>query len=177
MNEYNQFLDLAQKRRSIRRYTGDKVSREDIEKIMSAALLAPSSWGKHPVEFVVVDDKEMIRKIARCKAMGAGPLPNAEYAVVVMVDRSDCELWIEDGAVASTYILLAAEALGLGACWIHIRDRAGQHLSAEEEIQELLNIPKNYGILNVVAIGQKGEIKKAKAESELPMKNIHYEQY
>lgn len=171
------FLELAKKRRSIRRYTGEAVDKADIEEIMKAALLAPSSWGGHPVEFVVVDDKEMIKKISRCKAMGAGPLPSAEYAIVVMIDRGDCELWIEDGAVASTYILLAAEALGIGACWIHIRDRAGQKLSAEEEIQNLLGIPRKYGILNVVAIGQKGEYKPARTEAELPMKNVHYGKY
>ena len=173
----NQLLELVKKRRSTRKYTGESVDRKEIEEILKIALLAPSSWGKHPVEFVVVDDKEMIKKIAKCKAMGAGPLPNAEYAIVVMVDRDNCELWIEDGAVASTYILLAAETLGLGACWIHIRDRAGQKLSAEEEIQELLGIPKKYGILNVVAIGQKGEQKPARSEKDMPPGNIHYGQY
>ena len=60
------------------------------------------------MEFVVVRDKDIIRKIAACKAMGAGSLPYADVAVIVMVDTSDCELWIEDGAVASSYLLLAA---------------------------------------------------------------------
>lgn len=48
--------------------------------------------------------------------MGAGPLLQADVAVVVMVNVSDCELWIEDGAVASAYILLAAEQYDIGAC-------------------------------------------------------------
>ncbi|MDT8716955.1 nitroreductase family protein [Clostridium sp. 19966] len=140
---------------------------------MKIALLAPSSWGRHSVEFVIVEDKITIEKLARCKRMGAGPLKDASVAIVVIVDRSDCELWIEDGAVAATYLLLAAEELGVGACWIHMRGRDGQVGTAEEDIQELLGIPSNYGVLNVVALGHKGEFKLEILEKNLPFQNIH----
>lgn len=173
MNDF--LLEIAKKRRSCRRYTGEKVSDEIINEILKIALLAPSSWGKKPVEFVVVRDKEMLKKIAKCKRMGAGPLSTADVAIVVAVDKSDCELWIEDAAVASTYILLAAEQFGVGACWIHIRARAGQKLTADEEIRQLLNIPSKFTVTNVVAIGQKGENKPPYTENDLHYENIHYE--
>jgi len=95
----------------------------------------------------------------------------------VIADKSDCELWIEDAAVASTYILLAAEYFNIGACWIHIRDRAGQKFTADEEIRELLNIPRNYSVLNVVALGQKAEKKSVRTEEYLHFENIHYEKF
>lgn len=170
-------LELALKRRSTRRYTNEKISDALLNEVMKVALLAPSSWGKHPVEFVVVRDKKVIRQLAQCKRMGAGPLANADVAVVVVVDRKDCELWIEDGSVASSFLLLAAEHYGLGACWIQMRGRAGQAASADEEIKDLLDIPAQFGVLNVIALGIKGENKLARNENDISTGNLHYEKY
>lgn len=169
------FFDLAARRRSIRTFTGEPVKDQDVDEILRAALLAPSSWGGHPVEFVVIKDKQKIKDIASCKAMGAGPLSFAEVAIVVLVNREKLELWIEDGAIASAYILLAAEERGIGACWIHIRDRMGKHKSADEEIRDILHVPEKYTVLNCVALGQKGEEKQPYTEEDLHLENIHYE--
>lgn len=168
-------LNLALKRRSVRRYTGEKVDDEKINRILDVALTAPSSWGQHPIHFVVVKDKKMIKDIAHCKAMGAAPLEQADAAIIVIADASTCELWIEDASVASSYILLAAEDEDVGACWIHIRDRAGQVKTADEEIRDLLNIPDNFRVLNAVTLGIKGEDKRAYTEKELHRQNIHYD--
>lgn len=173
----NELFELARRRRSCRRYTGEKIPDEIVDEILKIALLAPSSWGGHPIEFVVVRDKAMIQKIAQCKRMGAGPLSQADVAIVVMANTTNLELWIEDAAVASTYILLAAEQFGVGACWIHIRNRAGQRLSADEEIRQLLNVPSNFSVLNVVALGDKGENKPARSHRDLHIENIHYEKF
>ena len=154
-------LELAKKRRSIRRYNGEKVSDEIVDEILKIALLAPSSWGQHPIEL----------------RMGAGPLPTADVAIVVMANTSNCELWIEDAAVASTYILLSAEQFGIGACWIHIRNRAGQRTTADEEIRKILGVPNNYSVLNVVALGQKGENKSARTDKDIHWENIHREKF
>lgn len=170
----NKLLELALKRRSCRRYTGEPVLDEVVNEILKVALMAPSSWGQHPIEFVVLRDRKTIEAVARCKRMGAGPLPTADAAIVVMADTSNCELWIEDAAVASTYILLAAEELGMGACWIHMRNRAGQRTTADEEIRKVLGVPDNYSVLNVVALGQKGENKAARAEKDIHLQNVHY---
>ena len=171
----NELLDLTLKRRSTRRFSGENIPDEIVDEILYVALTAPSSWGAHPVHFAVVRDKGMIRKIANCKAMGAGPLMQSEVYIVVMVDTSHCELWIEDASVASTYILLAAEQYDIGACWIHIRNRQGQIKSADEEIRDLLNVPNNFRVLNCVALGQKGEFKKAYLKNDLHLENIHNE--
>ena len=172
-----ELLELAKRRRSCRRYTGEKVSDEVVNEILKVALLAPSSWGQHPIEFVVLRDRKMIEAVARCKRMGAGPLPTADAAIVVMADTSNCELWIEDAAVASTYILLAAEELGIGACWIHMRNRAGQRTTADEEIRKLLGVPDKYSVLNVVALGQKGENKSARTAKDIRWQNVHYDKF
>ena len=168
---------MACRRRSCRRYTGEKIPDDIVDEILKVALLAPSSWGGHPIEFVIVRNKDMIKKIARCKRMGADPLTQADVAIVVMANTSNLELWIEDAAVASTYILLAAEQYDVGACWIHIRNRAGQSLSADEEIRQLLSVSDNFSVLNVVALGGKGENKSARTEKDLVLKNIHREKF
>lgn len=173
----NYFWELARKRRTVRRYTGEPVNGEIIDKMIKAALTAPSSWGGHPVEYIVVKNKEMICKIAACKAMGAAPLMQVDAAVVVIVDTSGRELWIEDGSVASAYLLLAAEEYGVGACWIHIRNRAGRNGTADEEIRSLLGVPERYSVLDIIALGVKGEHKPAYTEEDLPLRNIHKERY
>lgn len=173
----NYFFKLASRRRSIRRFTGKPVAEKDVDTIVKTALLAPSSWGGHPVEFIIIRDKEKIKSIASCKAMGAGPLSQADVAIIVIINKKNLELWIEDGAVTSTYILLAAEECGIGACWIHIRDRKGKQKSADEEIREILGIPDNYTVLNCVALGQKNEIKEPINENKLHLENLHYGKY
>lgn len=170
-------FELVRRRRSIRRYTGEKVSDDAVREILQVALLAPSSWGRHPVEFVVLRDRATIEAVARSKRMGAGPLPTADVAIVVMADTADCELWIEDAAVASAYILLAAEERGIGACWIHMRNRQGQRRSADEEIRQILGVPDKFSVLNVIALGQKGEDKSARTEKDLFWQNVHGEHY
>ena len=173
----NNLLKLTLKRRSIRNYLNDDIDDETIQEILNVALTAPSSWGGHPIHFIVVKDKKMIRKIAHCKAMGAAPLTKANVCIVVLADTSKCELWIEDASVASTYILLAAEQYNIGACWIHIRNRAGQIKTADEEIRDLLNVPNNFKVLNCVALGKKGEFKKEYLKDNLHFENIHHEHY
>lgn len=167
------FGEIAASRRSVRRYTGGPIRRERMEHILTTALLAPTSWGEKVVEFVVVEDTEMLRRLAACKRIGA-PSVAATAAVVVLVNRDASKLWIEDGSVAATYVLLAAEEKGVGACWNQIRDRQGQAASAPDEIRGLLHIPESYGVLCSIALGQKGEHKHPKKPGDMPLKNIHW---
>ena len=174
-NVYDRSLrELAEDRRSIRRYSDEPVSHEQIEKILKTAALAPSSYGQNPVEFVVVEDKETIQKLAECKKIGAPSVRNAPVAIVVMADTSKGELWVEDTSVAAAYLMLAAEDEGLGACWNQIHLRDGQRERASLEICELLGIPKKYEVLCVMSLGHKGEDKKPHSADEMSMGRIHY---
>ena len=173
----NNLLDLTLKRRSTRDFVEENIDDKILDEILKIALTAPSSWGQHPVHFILVKDKETIKKIAKCKAMGARPLEQVNTCIVVMVNTENCELWIEDASVASTYILLAAEQFDIGACWIHIRNRKGQHKSADEEIRDLLGVPDKYRVLNCIALGKKGRNNKAYSQDDLHTQNIHKEKY
>ncbi len=167
-------LEHVKNRRSIRSYTDKKIAPEILDKITTVALLAPSSHGQNPVEFVVVEDKDMLRELARRKRIGAGPVERAAAAIVVLSNLSNGgELWIEDASVASTYILLAAEYYGIGACWNHIRGREGIKSSSDEEIKGLLGIPSHYSVLNIVALGHKKESKPPRTEADLDFNKVH----
>ncbi len=173
----NKLLELSLKRRSIRRYTDEVIDENVINNIMKVALTAPSSFGHRPVEFVIVKDKETIQKLADCKSLGGSQIIGADAVIVVMINQDRGEFWIEDGAIASSYILLAAEQYNVGACWVQIRNRRGLKKTSDEEIRDLLNIPDNYAVLNLVALGGKGEQKKAYTENDFDKNKIHYEKY
>ena len=176
----NKLYELTRKRRSVRRYGASHIDNAVIDEIMKVALTAPTSFGHKPVEYVIIRDKDMIRKIGACKQMGGSQINGADAVIVVMVktaDKRSAEFWIEDGAIASAYILLAAEQYDLGACWVHIRNRMGQRKTSDEEIRTLLSVPDAYTILNLIAIGEKGENKKAYSDIDLHTENVHYDQF
>ena len=170
-------LSIAEARRSTRHYTDEPIASEIINKILTVAMLAPSSYGQNPVEFVVVTDKAKLAELAACKRIGAPSVRQSAASVVVMVDTSKGELWAEDGSVAATYLLLAAEHYGVGACWNQIRLRDGRKKSASREICELLGVPSRYEVVCVVALGYpKAKLPPHKKES-LDKCRLHFNSY
>lgn len=117
------FHDLITNRRSIRRYTDEEISAEDVKTIMEAALMAPTSKSSRPWQFVIVEDAARLEALSKCKETGAMPIAKAPLAIVVAVDVEASDPWIEDAAIAATFIQLQAQDLGLGSCWIQIRGR------------------------------------------------------
>lgn len=178
MNNSNRNLtELLQDRRSIRRYTSQKIDRDTLMKIAEAGLFAPSSYGQNPVEFVVVDDPAMLHAVASCKSIGAPAVANAAAAIIVAVDTTKGELWIEDASVVAGYILLGAEDYGIGACWNQIHLREGKNKSASKEICELTGIPSSYEIVAVIALGYPAEQKPPRTLEEMNPGRIHFEKF
>ena len=173
----NKLFELAARRRSVRKYTSKKIDDTVIDEIMKVALMAPASFGHQPVEFIIVRDQQVIRDIASCKKLGGSQIIGADAVIVVMVKLDRGEFWIEDGAIASAYILLAAEQYDLGACWVQIRNRTGKLKTSDEEIRDLLGVPEGYAVLNLVALGGKGEQKRGYTEADLDRRKIHFEKY
>ena len=80
----NSFAELVRLRRSMRKFTDELLSPDDVTTLMKSALMSPSSKGKHAWHFVVVDDKDMLEKLSMCKAQGSDFLSGAVMAVVVV---------------------------------------------------------------------------------------------
>ena len=89
MKMKNDLYELTRTRRSVRRYRSEHIDDEIISEIMKVALTAPTSFGHKPVEYVVVRDKDMIRKIGACKQMGGSQINSADAVIVVMVKTAD----------------------------------------------------------------------------------------
>jgi len=172
------FLSLIQRRRSIRKYLEKPVEAEKIVALIEAALRAPSSRGFNPWEFVVVTDKGLLEKLSTAKPHGASFLKNAPLGIVVCADPEKCDVWVEDASIASMFIHLAAESIGLGSCWIQIRKRMhDQTTTAQAYIRNLLNIPKNLNVESIVAMGYPAEEKSPHRKEDLQYKKVHYGVY
>jgi nitroreductase len=167
------FIELLRKRRSIRKYSPEKISQELIEIIIEASLRSPSARAINPWEFILVDDPELIFKLSQAKQNGSEFLKNAPFAIVVCADSSKTDFWIEDSSIAAIIIQLTASSLGLGSCWVQIRQR--QHdtaKSAETYVQELLELPEHVKVESILGIGHPDEIKPTVSAENLQYEKI-----
>jgi len=119
-------LRFFQARRSIRAFSDKAVSDEDITLIVHAASLAPTARNIQPWEFVIVRDKSRLKALTGMVSPNGALLGGASAGIVVFCRET--KYYLEDGSAAITQALLAASALGLGACWIagDKKDYAGQ---------------------------------------------------
>jgi nitroreductase len=154
------FLDLIRRRRSIRRYQSRAVEAEMIDRLVEAALRAPSSRGLNPWQFVVVTDPELLGRLSRAKPHGAAFVRDAGLAIVVCADPARCDVWIEDASIAAIFIHLEATSLGLGSCWVQLRGRMHDETrSAEDYVAEVLGLPQGLQVECLVAVGYPAEEK------------------
>lgn len=170
--------DILRARRSIRKFTDREIEKEKLDIILKSALLSPSSRAIRPWEFIAVTDKELLNKLSACRKHGSQFLAGAKLGIIIIADPSKSDVWIEDASIASVIIQLSAQALGLGSCWIQVRQRAhSDQKSAEAYIREITDIPDKYCVECIVAIGYPDEDKKPYDESELQYGKLHYDRF
>lgn len=172
------FSDLIRQRRSMRKFTEEELTQEEVVALLKAALMSPSSKRSNCWQFIVVDDKETLDKLSRCKEMGASFLKDAPLAVVVLADPLASDVWIEDAAVASLMIQLQAEDLGLGSCWIQVRERyTATGMASDEYVHGVLGIPLQLQVLSIIAVGHKGMERKPFDDAHLQWEKVHINKY
>lgn len=167
-------LDILRKRRSIRKYRGEKIGAPLLDLLKEALLRCPTARNAQPWEFIFVDDPGILEKLAHTKTMGSSFLADAPLAVVVCGDETRSDIWVEDCAIAAITLHYTAHSLNLGSCWIHIRNRPhDQEKSAEAYVQELLRLPAHIRVLAMMAIGYPAEEKTGHPEKSLLYERIH----
>jgi nitroreductase len=172
------FLDLIRKRRSIRRFAATPVEDEKIKALMEAGLRSPSSRATDPWEFIVVTDRERLKKLSQAKPHGADFLQSAAVCIVVCGNPQVSDVWVEDTAIAMIFMHLAAQDLGLGSCWIQIRQRMyGSDRTAQDYIRGLLGIPDHLEVEAMLAVGYPTEKKLPHPTDRLKPDKISYEYY
>ena len=149
LGENVEVFEAIRSRRSIRKYRKDPVPEDLVLKILDAGRWAPSASNLQPWSFIVLRDEEVKRKVAEATSYGKF-LVDAPLGIAVVIDPrvSHRSGGVEDGAIATQNMLLAAHALGLGTCWI------GSYNSGyEEKVKGILNIPKKHRLLSIISIG------------------------
>ena len=173
-----ELLELMRTRRSVRSYKDDAVSEEDITKILQAGMLSASGKAIRPWDFIVVEDKVVLQKMAGCRAGSVKMLKEAAYAIVVVGNGDASDVWIEDCSAVMSNMHLMAHALGLGSCWVQGRLRkADDGRDTEEYVRDILGYPENYKLLAILTVGVPNEEKAAYELDKLPVEKIHREKF
>ena len=174
----NSFESLIINRRSCRRYTEETLTQEQVVTLLQAGLLAPTSKNSQPWQFLAIDDKEKLAKIAKCKEKGASFVDRAPLVIVVLANPLVSDVWVEDASIAATYIQLQAAALGLGSCWVQIRERfAGPGMTAGEFLHGALDIPIQLQVACVISVGHAAKEYPAHDLEKLPWEKIALNEY
>lgn len=167
------FFELIETRRSIRKFSSRPVEKEKIDRLVEAALRAPSSRDFRPWRFIVVDDPALLEKLSGAKPHGAAFLKNAALGMVVCGDTTASDVWVEDCAIAATFVHLAAHDLGLGSCWIQIRKRDhSPGKTADIHIRKLLGIPDALSVASIIAVGYPEETKSGHTKQSLAYNQV-----
>ena len=165
-------IETIRTRRSVREFTDENLTPEQINLLKEIALRSPSSRNLDPWRFFFVQSPALLKELAKAKISGSSLIDGAKLAVVVGGDENISDVWTEDCSIASILLQLAAQTLGLGSCWVQIRNRNSQNCSSEDFVRNLLEIPKNIRICSIIAIGNPAEKRAPLEFSELDFKKI-----
>lgn len=161
-------------RRSIRKFEDKSITDEQLQKLLRAAMYAPSAGNEQPWHFVIVKNRETLNKIPEFHPHTL-MLKEAPLAIIVCADTSNVKYdglyWVQDIAASVQNILLQGEAMGLGTCWCGLYPR-------EELVQgmsKLINLPEHIKPVAIVAVGYPGETREVR--ERFRPDRVHYEKW
>ena len=171
-------IEILRNRRSVRQFQDRMVEKAKLDLLEEALVRSPSSRFINPWEFIVVDKRETILELSRCKPHGAGFLSSAPVAVVIMGDITSSDTCVEDCSIAAITLQYAAESLDLKSCWCQVRLREHRKgKSAEEYIREVLGIPERYLVECIIGVGYPEEEKAPHEYDTLDWEKVRYNRF
>jgi nitroreductase len=171
-------IDLLRKRRSIRKYTQERIDEKSLELLAEALLRSPSSRNIKPWEFIIVDDRELLTELSEAKEHGSAFLKGAPLGIVICADSTKSDVWVEDCSIASILVQMVAQSLGLGSCWIQIRNRKhSEKGTSEKYVQRLLGLPRHIKVESIVSIGHPNETKTPISKEKLDHHKVRRNRY
>jgi nitroreductase len=138
-------LEAIKQRRSIRKFGDSPVDRRLLDQLVDCGRMAPTAMTKEPWEFVVVTDEQMKGRIADMTDYGKFI---ADAPACIAVFCRDTKYYLEDGCAATENMLIAAAALGLGACWV-----AGDEKRYADEVRRMLGVPDGHRLVTLLPVG------------------------
>ena len=167
-------LEAIFTRRSIRRFTNEPVTQEQITGLLQAAMTAPSAGNQQPWEFIVVRERAPLVEITTFHQYSQ-MLKEAPAAIIVCADikrsKYAVDYWIQDCAAATQNILLAAVSAGLGTCWLGIHPQQER----VEGVRRIFGIPESIVPFAVVAVGYPAKM--PRRPSQFDENRIHQEKW
>jgi nitroreductase len=176
MNTNNHTLEIIHQRKSVRNFTDQKVSKNQLGTLVKAGMAAPTAVNKQPWAFVAIDNRTSLDQLGDALPY-AKMAKKASAAIIVCGDLSKAlegweqEFWIQDCSAATQNILLAAESMGLGAVWTAAypaKDRM-------KSVIDILNLPKHIIPLNVIPIGYPEGVQQPK--DKWKPENLHWNKW
>ncbi|MGI0480995.1 nitroreductase family protein [Geminocystis sp. CENA526] len=152
---YDQFLELCYRRRSVRWYLQKPVSRELLDKAVAAATLSPSACNRQPFEFRIFDEPELVQKVASLAGGVRGFVHNFPVIIVVIgqlrayFDEKDRHLIYIDSSLSSMSLMFALETMGLSSCAINWADIP----TPEKKMKKLLNLADDERPIMLISVG------------------------
>lgn len=167
-------LAAMERRRSVRKYSGEAVPQELLDGVLEAGLRSASGRSRRPWELVVVRDRDVLNALAECRDHGASMLAGADAAIVVVGNPELSDTWVEDCSIVMANMHLAASASGVGSCWIQGRMRqAGDGRSTHEFVADLLGIPEPYQLEAILSLGMPEEPAQPRPFDEALLAKVH----
>lgn len=139
-----ELFEAIEKRASVRKLEPATISDDDIRKILDAGRRAPSGKNLQPLEYVVIRDRETIKKFEKVQPS----IGQASVVIAIVADQKST-YWLEDASAAAENMLLAITALGYASCWVE-----GTLLRHEEWAKELLGVPAERRLIVLLPIGK-----------------------
>lgn len=165
-----ELINVILARRSIRKYVSTPVDDADVQTLLEAAMAAPSASNLKPWHFIVVTNRERLDALAEAHPHGK-MLFQAPLCIAVCGDITNSRVWVQDCSAAAENLLLAANALGLGAVWLGVYPRENRVVF----VRRILKIPETIIPLNLISIGHPAEFKEPRTQyNEL---RVHREQW
>ena len=164
----NEALKIIKERRCVRKFTDKEIDKDILKEIVDAARLAPSARNEQPWEFVVITQKDILKKLAEAKVYGYF-IQDAAACIVVFC--KDTKYFLEDGCNASENILLAAKSFGIGGCWV-----AGHGKDYEESVKQVCGVPEGYHLISILPLGYPAEHPEPHDKRELE-EVLHWEKF
>lgn len=165
-------------RRSVRRYSGEPVPQELLDRVVRAGLLSASGRARRPWELVVVRDRATLGRLAECRDSGAAMLAGADAAIAVLGNPEAADTWIEDCSIVMANMHLEAAASGVGSCWVQGRMRtAADGRSTQDFVAELLGVPDPWQLEAILSLGMPGGPAEGRPFDDALLAKVHREQF
>lgn len=152
------FLEVIEKRHSVRKYSDKPVERQLLDAIVGMAQTAPSSRNSKSTAFMIIEDRDTIDALSQMRDYGSALLKDAPAAIVVLGDENKTDLWVDNCAISATFVQLAVTAMELVSCWVHCNGRPRlknepDGAKANDYVRDLLGIKEGLNPYCIIAIG------------------------